>query len=208
MGRRTGVTADETRQELLDATIEVLRARGMEGARVAEIARVAGVTPAAIYNHFASKTELVTAAIADQAPATITAILADDADGSVLDAFRALGARVGGSELPLAPLLLELVVASTRDPEVAALVGGGVADREAGRADVIRGAQLAGEIDGGLDSEALARFTTVVALGALVASALELKPIDQDAWDPVLDRLLTAVRADPASTTIHHPEEG
>ena len=45
VGRRTGVSAEDTRRELLDAAIAVLRERGYEGTRVSEIASRAGVTP-------------------------------------------------------------------------------------------------------------------------------------------------------------------
>lgn len=194
MGRRSGVTANDTRRELLDATIEVLLAKGVEGARVSEIARVTGVTPAAIYNHFPSKTELVAAAIAQQAPQTIANLLDQDGEGRVINAVRVMGQRLASPDIELAPLLLELIVTATRDPEVAAMVGGGIAEREARRADVLRTAQDAGEVDAGLDSEVLARVTTTFALGALVVSTLEMKPIDSAAWELVLDRLLAAVQ--------------
>lgn len=54
----------DTRQKLIDAATEVFLEKGYEGARVAEIARRAGVTTGAIYGNFESKAHLLTAALA------------------------------------------------------------------------------------------------------------------------------------------------
>lgn len=197
MARKAGVTAEETRRELLDATMRVLLERGYEGTRISEIARVAGVTSGAIYNHFASKADLLGQAISEHSPDVISELLAGAGAGSVIDVFRAIGAALPDRADELAPVILELVVAGTRAEDVAATVRGGFADKERAATDVIRLAQEAGEVDASLDAEALARFTTMVALGSLVTSALELKPVDHAAWEAVIDRVLDSVRSKP-----------
>ncbi|MEY2469985.1 MAG: hypothetical protein QOF21_2683 [Actinomycetota bacterium] len=53
----------DTRQKLIDAATEVFLEKGYEGARVAEIARRAGLTTGAIYGNFESKANLLTAAL-------------------------------------------------------------------------------------------------------------------------------------------------
>jgi AcrR family transcriptional regulator len=50
--------AEQRRQRILDGAMEVFADRGYHGASMAEIARRAGITPAVIYDHFASKAEL------------------------------------------------------------------------------------------------------------------------------------------------------
>jgi AcrR family transcriptional regulator len=194
MGRRAGVSAEETRQELLAATLRVLQARGYGGARISEIAREAGVTPGSIYNHFPSKAELLTAAIAEQAPDVIGSLLSDGEVGSVIAAFRQIGTSLDEHARSMGPLLLELIVNARRDPEVADVVVAEFATKEALTTDVIRLARERGEVDPGLDVEALARFVTMVALGSLVVGALDLKSIDHDAWAAVVDRVLDAVQ--------------
>jgi AcrR family transcriptional regulator len=194
MGRRTGVTSDETRQELLAATMQVLLARGYQGTRVSEIAKEAGVTSGAIYNHFSSKADLLSAAIAEQGPNVISDLLASGAQGSVLDALRQIASRLPAGTRAMGPLLLELVVTAARDPEVADVVSRGFAEREVGAADVIRLAQAGGEVDPALDAEAVGRFTTMLALGSLVVGSLDLKPIDEGAWAGVTDRMLDAIQ--------------
>lgn len=174
--------------------MKVLLERGYEGARISVIAKEAGVTSGAIYNHFDSKADLLTQAISEQSPDVVAELLASADAGSVLRVFRTIGAALGERADTLAPVLLELLVASGRDPEVAGIVRPTFADKERGAADLIRLAQEAGEVDGTLDAEALARFTTMLALGSLASAALDPKPVDPDAWKAVVDRVLDSVR--------------
>jgi len=53
------------RMALLDAAAHLFRARGFEGTSVRDIAAAAGLTPAAIYSHFASKDDLLLAVYAE-----------------------------------------------------------------------------------------------------------------------------------------------
>jgi AcrR family transcriptional regulator len=55
---RRRLSAEERREEILRAAMEVFAARGYQEASMIEIARAAGITPAVIYDHFASKAEL------------------------------------------------------------------------------------------------------------------------------------------------------
>jgi len=201
MGRRAGVSAEETRAELLDAAMKVLLEKGYAGTRVSEIAREAGVTSGAIYNHFASKTELLTAAIEEQSPGAISDLLGSDST-AVLEAFAQIGRLLPQGRNVLGPTLLELIATSTRDPEVAAVVGEEFTTKERSAADLVRSAQDAGSIDSSLDADALVRFTTMVALGSIAVNALGLKRIDDAAWADVIDRMLASARpTDQTPTT-------
>ena len=55
---RKRLTAEERRQGLLDAALEVFARRGFNGASIDEIAQAAGVSKALIYEHFPSKRDL------------------------------------------------------------------------------------------------------------------------------------------------------
>lgn len=58
--RRTQADRSETtRQQLISATIDVVRDRSFHGASVAEVSKSAGVTPGAFQHHFGSKAELM-----------------------------------------------------------------------------------------------------------------------------------------------------
>jgi len=201
MGRRAGVSAEETRHALLDAAMEVLLEKGYAGTRVSEIARKAGVTSGAIYNHFASKTELLTAAIEEQSPAAISDLLGSGDPTAILDAFGQIGRLLPEGRNVLGPTMLELIATSTRDPEVAAVVGDEFTTKERAAADLVRAAQDAGEVDSSLDADALVRFTTMVALGAVAVNALGLKQVDDAAWGQIIDRMLASARPGGQPTT-------
>jgi AcrR family transcriptional regulator len=49
----------ERRQEILDATLEIISEHGVEGATVSRIADAVGLTPGALYRHFHSRASLV-----------------------------------------------------------------------------------------------------------------------------------------------------
>jgi AcrR family transcriptional regulator len=55
---RKRLTAEERRQEILEAALDLFAERGYHGSSIDDIARGAGVSKALIYEHFASKEEL------------------------------------------------------------------------------------------------------------------------------------------------------
>jgi len=50
---------DQSRTRILDAAAATLRARGLAGAKLSEIAKIAGMLAPSLYHHFGSKDELV-----------------------------------------------------------------------------------------------------------------------------------------------------
>ncbi|KAA9000042.1 multidrug efflux transporter transcriptional repressor AcrR [Affinibrenneria salicis] len=61
MARKTKQQAQETRQHILDAALQMFSERGVSTTSLADIAHAAGVTRGAIYWHFKNKTELFSA---------------------------------------------------------------------------------------------------------------------------------------------------
>ena len=193
MGRRAGVTADETRAELLDAAIAVLRAKGYDGARVADIAREAGLTTGAIYAHSGSKAELLAAAVAHHGPTAVDRLLAAGDAARVLDTVRAAGGPLSAEVTAAAPLLVEIAGAAGRDPAVATAVRAALDSRRAAVADVVGVAQRNGEIVPALDPAALTRLAILLGLGSAMSIALGLDDTEPPGWQPLVDRLLHAV---------------
>lgn len=60
-----------TRQKLLDAGFAEIRRAGVEGASIANIIEIAGVTKGALYHHFRSKSQLANAVIDECLPAYV-----------------------------------------------------------------------------------------------------------------------------------------
>lgn len=59
LGRRTAEESRATRRALLDAAVAEFSAKGMNGARLDDIAERAGVTKGAIYTHFDGREDLL-----------------------------------------------------------------------------------------------------------------------------------------------------
>lgn len=49
---------ERTRRQLLHATVEVIASRGVASTTIQEIARVAGMAPGTVYNHFSTREEI------------------------------------------------------------------------------------------------------------------------------------------------------
>ena len=80
-GKRGRYHHGELRTGLIDAALELIAERGVDGFSLAEAARRLGVSSAAPYRHFADRDELL-AAIAVRSLDTFAAILADNAGQS------------------------------------------------------------------------------------------------------------------------------
>jgi AcrR family transcriptional regulator len=185
-------TAPSTRQRLVAAAIAVFRREGYERARVQDIAREAGLTTGAIYANYRGKAELLAEAIGAHTAHELEALLRDLKGRSALDALTQLGDRLilrDGER----PLLLEAVVASARDPEVAQMVRERVRDRETRFAALIARAQRDGEIDPAIDGEAMTRFCVTLAFGAVAMRTLDQPALDPDAWRVLITRFLGAL---------------
>lgn len=86
---------ERTRRAILDAARRVIMEKGYTAASMREIGDAAGITPAAIYNHFAGKEALFSAVLEEVVPvAELTAFLqglkGESAEALVEEAFRGL----------------------------------------------------------------------------------------------------------------------
>lgn len=194
MGRRPGVTAEDTRSELVAAAAAVFAERGYDGARVGDIARAAGLTTGAIYTHYGNKAELLCEAINDHGRNALAALLGSQAGTSILDALRAAGSALPRRRARGA-LVLEAIAASRREPQVARMLRRTIGDREQLISELLSRAQRSGEVDPTLPTDAFARLCTALTLGSLVATELGVPGPEQLEWDEVIGRLVDAARA-------------
>ena len=105
-----------TRERLLSAAVAACVEFGFEGTTVADIARRAGVSAPAIYNHFGGKAELLVAA------GRWGLERLQPADGARLTPSDAARAFLADGFADTRVLLVELHLAGQRHPEVAALL--------------------------------------------------------------------------------------
>jgi AcrR family transcriptional regulator len=200
MGRRAGVTAGETRQQLVDAAASVFAEQGYEGATIADIARRAGLSSGAIYAHYRSKAELLAEAVRAQSSSEVAGMLAADADRdlSMTDILVALGDRLARRTGSRRSLLLEAASAARRDPEVAAALAAEVGDGEDRFAEMLRCAQANGAVGARYSPEVIARLSLMLGMGSLVVDALGLAPVDEDEWHDFMAGLVHGFRPPPS----------
>ena len=204
VGRITGVTAEETRERLLRAGAAVFQARGFEGTRVADIAQAAGVSNGALYSHFGSKAELLAEALRDHGPQELASLFLDDPERSVIDLLVTLGQ--GLPERPPEPgaLVIEALVASRRDREVATAMGGHLRERDDWLVEIIRQGQATGTVAPDLSPDAVSRYCLMLLLGSILLPAAGLPPVDGDDWAVLIERLGEALK--PVGADVHRPE--
>jgi AcrR family transcriptional regulator len=75
-GKQRRIGAVERRARILESALTVFAQRGYADASMAAIAAAAGITPAVIYDHFASKAELYMTLLQHQAEALMTNVVA------------------------------------------------------------------------------------------------------------------------------------
>jgi AcrR family transcriptional regulator len=187
-----GTTTERTtRDRLVAAAIEVFVEQGYEQARVQDIARAAGLTTGAIYANFRDKRELLLAAIAHRSAAEVETLLQAAANTPPRDLLAALGSHIAFHEHDR-PLLLDAVVASERDADLAVLLRDAITQRHDRIADLVEHGKSDRTIDSAIDTDVLTRFCLTLALGSLVVRALALPQPDHDQWGSLIERLLDA----------------
>ena len=195
------VDHDDTRAVLLAAAAEVFAERGYDGARVAEIARRAGLTTGAIYSRYTGKAQLLLDAIEHYTPAEIQELITGPTDGQAPDQFlAALGTGLVANRNVDRGLIIEVFAAARREPEVAASLRELFRADDERLADLVRAGQAAGVFDHDLPVDAVVRFCTALGLGMRMAASLGLPQPDGDDWALVIERVITAASpVDPPS---------
>lgn len=82
-----------TAQAILDAGEFLFPRQGFHGTSVRQLARYAGITPAAIYNHFPSKEAVFTALLSARSPLRILALALSQSKGETAEALLQDGIR-------------------------------------------------------------------------------------------------------------------
>ena len=200
MGRVAGLTAGETRRRVIEAAAAVFAEAGYEGARISRIAKTAGLSTGAIYNHYRSKAELLAAVVEAHAAAELNEVLAggEAVAGRLLDLIARQGAALE-RDRPGATLLPEAILAARRDPEVATRLVRDVRSRERLLTNVVRMAQANGEADDDVDPDVVARFCLMLGLGSLLVRAMDLPQTDPVAWSSFIARLIDGFRPEEAA---------
>jgi AcrR family transcriptional regulator len=91
LGRPVGASGEETRRRIIIATMRCVAEAGYSKATIREIARMANVTSASLYNYFPNKSELIKATIAARADVSMPRLRkAARGAGDIIDRIEAV----------------------------------------------------------------------------------------------------------------------
>ncbi|MFF4600465.1 TetR/AcrR family transcriptional regulator [Amycolatopsis sp. NPDC001319] len=137
---------EQTRTALLDATVESLVDIGYARASMQEICARAGVSKGAVQHHFATKAELMAAAVEHLTTKLRTQLAAslEGLPGGAPGVEAAIDLLWAGYSGTLSTAVTELWVAARTDPELRAAIR--PVDRALGRATLAHVSQVAGEL--------------------------------------------------------------
>lgn len=196
------VEDDPLGSRLLEAAVSEFALRGYAGARVAEIARRAGVTTGAIYSRFRGKAELLAEAITWATTDEFDRLFSDHRfDGRMEDILRIAGSQLivrDDTEDPMqasAPgLLLQAFAAARNEPDVKTMLRDRMVERHERLVQVVDAAKSGGGIDPDIDTTALVTFCYSLGLGFLLLEVVDLPMPERVGWDRLVERLLDATR--------------
>ncbi len=195
VGRRAGVTAEQTRDELIRAAAKVFARRGYEGATIAEIAAEAGLSSGAIYAHYEGKAGLFSAVLAAHVHRILAQRLHDDRPFDIGDFITEAGADLERRRVAEGTLLIEAVMAAKHDPTTRKVLSEWFTGQHEFFATSLAAAQNAGTLTRSFDPMAAARFTTTVMLGSLVLDVLDVPAVPPDDWAGLIAQLVNSFRA-------------
>ena len=188
-----------TRDRIVRSATHLFATLGFAHTSMPAIAKRSGITPGAIYRHFASKAQLLIEVVRyalETLPTSVRVLEPARIEASELPEFAASYASPGHQLIRL--LSLEIHAAGSRERDVMKLLG--KVNEEAAQAirRSIAAAQAGGEIDGALDADFSARFFLVTIMGLSHLDTLEPQLIGDAAWhDFVLWRVAAALGFDP-----------
>jgi len=191
---------ESTRGRLIEAASALFAERGYERTSIQDIAREAGLTTGAIYSNFRGKRDVLMAAIAAPAEAMGATVRdARRAGASALDLIRVGAHRlVSGRGRRERPILVNALVLAARDPIVGQMLRKGLARTFREFARMVEAGQAEGSISPDVDIDAYTHYAYAVTFGAYLLEAAGVPAPDQEAWDRLMDRLLTVLA--PAGT--------
>ncbi|MFB8210670.1 MULTISPECIES: TetR/AcrR family transcriptional regulator [unclassified Streptomyces] len=163
--RKKRANGVESRQRILDATVEIAGERGYEGTSIAAVSAKCGLPASSIYWHFKDKDDLIAAVIERSFETWLAAVeLPSEGTGTPLERVTAMAGGVAKSLIDAPDFLrLGLMLALERRPAEPRGRTVFLQVRDIARAKI---AETARELVPGLDEESLHALTTYAVAGA------------------------------------------
>ncbi|MFF8481062.1 TetR/AcrR family transcriptional regulator [Streptomyces sp. CAI-85] len=163
--RKKRANGVESRQRILDATVEIAGERGYEGTSIAAVSAACGLPASSIYWHFKDKDDLIAAVIERSFDTWLAAVdLPGEETGTPLERVTALAGNVAKSLVDAPDFLrLGLMLALERRPAEPRGRTVFLQVRDIARAKI---AEMAEALVPGLDEESVQNLTTYAVAGA------------------------------------------
>ena len=194
MGEVQGSRSQRARQAVLDATADLVAEVGVERTTIDEIASRSGVAKTTIYRHFSSKQALVVEAVhaCTHIPVvTDTGSLRDD----LISCFS--GTTKASYDGRLGDMMLSLMDAAQRDPELGRLVGLRPDQRRRFATEVIERAVSRGDLPAEVDVDLL---VTLVAGPLIYTKLVRRQRVTDELVAAVVDSVLSRFEVDAQPT--------
>ncbi|HEY5421913.1 MAG TPA: TetR/AcrR family transcriptional regulator [Ilumatobacteraceae bacterium] len=194
MGEVQGSRSQRARQAVLDATADLVADVGVERTTIDEIASRSGVAKTTIYRHFSSKQALVVEAVhaCTHIPVvTDTGSLRDD----LISCFS--GTTKASYDGRLGDMMLSLMDAAQRDPELGRLVRAQTDQRRRFATEVIERAVSRGDLPAEVDVDLL---VTLVAGPLIYTKLVRRQRVTDELVAAVVDSVLSRFEVDAQPT--------
>lgn len=199
MGRKAGVTSEETRKSLIDAAARVFAQRGYEGASVAEITSEAGLSSGSIYAHYEGKAELFMAVLEARTRSDLTTLLHEDKPLDIGDLLSRLGSNLDSRSSTERTLLMEAIMAAKSDQRIHDVLSQWFREGHSFMAAALSAAQQNGTVADDFSANAAARFAQIIVLGSWVIEILDTPEIAHDDWAQLISRIVYSFRVSDES---------
>lgn len=193
--------AQDAAERLLEAAVATFAEHGFEAARVAQIARRAGLTTGAIYSRWPGKRDLIVAAVHYILPKCMHLPPASN-EAPAREALAAVGADlVSTADVVARDVMLEACVSARRDDSFRAAVAHSMKDEATKLGAIVSRGKAEGSIDPDLSTNAIVALYQAISLGMhlVISSQPEERRVGGEEWDALISRLLEA--AGPPSVT-------
>lgn len=179
--------AERVREQVLDATVELVAAVGVERLSIDEVANRSGVAKSTIYRHFPSKQVLVVEAV----HACTSIPMVTDSGSLREDLISCFSGMTKASyEGRLGDMMMSLMDAAQRDPELNRLVRAQTDQKRRFATEVLERAIARGEVPADLDVD----LTVTLLSGPLVYTKLVRRmPLTNELIADVVDSVLAGI---------------
>lgn len=201
--RTQAAPEDPLREQLLEAAAAVFASKGYAGTRIMDIVKEAGLSSGAVYGRFASKDELLMAAVLSRIEHNAGA---RRFKGGTVAEMLVEASRAKGQLTDAEAMQLEAFVAARREPELQrAITEARKRWRTSYVESVVQRAIADGSASPDADFDSVVYFMETLNLGLLVQRGADQSPPDDAAWRRFLEGIIRAMASAPRAAPRRHP---